>query len=472
MSLKNKITNTGLAGILVATSVFPGCTTFDKVKNVTNKVRDATDKYNPVSQILMTDRSLAKNPLPEPVNEIDYTQYKDTHETVIVGNRAYPKPLDEDGAASPIRQPFVNGKSIDVNPLLQYTIPLINAKCVEDPEGKLRITYDARLPALDLIKTLGEFVPPEIKMTSFSTQNKIILSGTKTAFGDFSNICGLLNQFDLPSMPVRLEFRVAEYVNDITRNKEIDAVKILRDNLEIFSMNLPSGPDPTKVLATGMSINPFIGTNDPDQYRTYNYVPNADPNAVGTIASTLHTIPKLWTFNGALKFLESTGHTSIVDRVDMAVNNGSPATFKNQRKVPYASTALTNPPIAGITYETIGTDIEVTPYANEYGFVSLKISKATFGEQSGFVNVEQQPVFRVADINTTVTLRSGMTYLISSALTKNDQTVNRGLPFFNKLPLIKHLATSKQDGRYQRQLLYFVTAYTPERDSDLGIQRD
>ena len=65
-----------------------------------------------------------------------------------------------------------------------------------------------------------------------------------------------------------------------------------------------------------------------------------------------------------------------------------------------------------------------------------------------------------------------MTYLISSALTKNDQTVNRGLPWFNKLPLLKHVTTSKQDGRYQRQLLYFVTVYTPERDSDLGIQRD
>jgi len=462
MSLTNKIINTGLAGIVSASFLLnSGCATVDKV-------RDKTEPYNPASQILMTDRSETKNPLPEPVNEIDYTQYENTHQTVIVGNRAYPKPKTE----TPIQAPFIEGEPKIVSSLTRYNIPLINATCVEDPTGGLyRITYDARLPAPDLIKTLEGFVSADIKMTGFANQNKIIFSGKKETFGDFSDLCGLLNQFDLPLMPVRLEFRVAEYVYDRTKNKEIDAVNALREGLAMFTMNLPSGPNPAQVLTTGMSINPFIGTNDPSTHTTYNYVPNP-AGGIGTINSTTTSTPPLWTFNGAIKFLESSGHTSIVDRVDMTVNNGSPAKFQNQRKIPYASIALGPTPIAGIQYETIGTDIQVTPYATEDGFATLMITKATFGEQSGFVNVEQQPVFRVADVSTTVTLRSGMTYLISSALTKNDQTVKRGLPWFNKMPFLKHATTSKQDARYQRQLLYFVTVYTPERDSDLGIQRD
>ena len=462
MSLTNKIINTGLAGIVSASFLLnSGCATY-------SKVRDKVEPYNPASQILMTDRSETKNPLPEPVNEIDYTQYENTHQTVIVGNRAYPKPKTE----TPIQAPFIEGEPKIVSSLTRYNIPLINATCVEDPTGGLyRITYDARLPAPDLIKTLEGFVSADIKMTGFANQNKIIFSGKKETFGDFSDLCGLLNQFDLPLMPVRLEFRVAEYVYDRTKNKEIDAVNALREGLAMFTMNLPSGPNPAQVLTTGMSINPFIGTNDPSTHTTYNYVPNP-AGGIGTINSTTTSTPPLWTFNGAIKFLESSGHTSIVDRVDMTVNNGSPAKFQNQRKIPYASIALGPTPIAGIQYETIGTDIQVTPYATEDGFATLMITKATFGEQSGFVNVEQQPVFRVADVSTTVTLRSGMTYLISSALTKNDQTVKRGLPWFNKMPFLKHATTSKQDARYQRQLLYFVTVYTPERDSDLGIQKD
>ncbi|GEM_PF-6998740 len=454
----------GLIGILSTTG--SGCSTL-------SDIRDKTEKYNPVSQMLMTERSQKKNPLPEPVNEIDYTQYKDANQTVIVGDRAYPKPpIEGPESEKPIQKPFIDGGPKVVNSLTRYDIPLINATCVEDPTGgSYRITYDARLPAPDLIKTLGGFVSADIKMTNFANQNKIIFSGKKETFGDFSDLCGLLNQFDIPLMPVRLEFRVAEYVYDKTQNKEIDAVNILRNKLAIFNMNLPSGSNPAQVLTTGMSINPFFKANDPRRVTTYEYVPGAE-GEVGDIATHTTESPKEYTFEGAIKFLESTGHTSIVDRVDMTVNNGSPAKFQNQRKVPYASTALTNPPIAGITYETIGTDILVTPYATEEGFATLKIDKATFGEQSGFVNVEQQPIFRVADVSTTVTLRSGMTYLISSALTKNDQTVNRGLPWFNKLPLLKHVTTSKQDGRYQRQLLYFVTVYTPERDSDLGIQRN
>ena len=184
-------------------------------------------------------------------------------------------------------------------------------------------------------------------------------------------------------------------------------------------------------------------------------------------------IPNQWTYEGAINFLDSHGKTETLSDTDMLVSNGGSASLKNMNSIPYATFLVSAAtPIATSNYREIGTEIGLTPFANEEGFTTIKLIKACSGEQTGYIGTEQRPTFREADLVSEFTLRNGLTYFIGTSLNTRYKSVDRGIPILNKLPLIRHLSTSRSIEKNASQLLYFMEVNVVDKDDLVGTQRE
>ncbi len=370
-------------------------------------------------------------PLSEAV-EIDYSEYDKEKDFKIVNERAY---LKKDSAPSPVLE-----KIVDVPQSVRYRITAINATYIEDTNGGIVLQYKSRLPAGDL-KNLVEKYLKDIQIETYSNQNTLIFNGKKEVFGDFKNLTTLLNELDLPSKQVRMKLSIVEYFNDNTYDRDL-TLNILKNNMNIVSLALPANPDPTAKLVTGININPLYNQTS-----------------------------KVYTVDSAIKFLDSYGKAKVLSDVDVLVSNGQSIGFSNVTSIPYPEAIVVGLNVVdAIRYRDTGTRIKMTPFANEEGFITVKLEQAESGEHTGYYGTLQRPTFRTADLKSEFTLRNGVTYFAGTSLFTRYKEVKRGLPLINVIPVLGDLFSSRSIEKSQSQLLYFIEARTIERDSLIGTE--
>jgi len=384
-----------------------------------------------IHEVLRHDE--AKNTVPlADVLEIDYSEYDNTHEFKVVDNRAH---LKNNSAPESALE-----KIVDVPQSIKYTIPAINASYIENNDGGIILQYKSRVPAGDLQELIKKHLK-EIEVETYSNQNTLIFTGKKQAFGDFKYLTNLLNEFDIPAMQLRLKLRIVEYFNDNTYDREL-SLKMLKDKMNAVSLILPSNPDPTAMLNMGIDVNPFYNHNKED-----------------------------YDFESAVKFLDSHGKTNILSDLDLLVSNGQSVEFINTTSIPYPKLMEGKTGwIESIEYMDTGAKVKITPYANEQGFITLKLENAESGEHTGYYGTLQRPTFRTANLKSEFTIRNGITYFAGTSLFTRYKSVDRGIPLINKIPVLGHLFMSRSIESSQSQLLYFVEARVIDRDSLVGTQ--
>jgi len=126
--------------------------------------------------------------------------------------------------------------------------------------------------------------------------------------------------------------------------------------------------------------------------------------------------------------------------------------------------------IDAIKYRDTGTTIELTPFANDKGFITIKIPKAETGEQTGWYGAFQRPTFRTADLSTSFVVRDGIPYFAATSLFTRYKEVRRGIPGINKIPILGDLFSSISIENNQSQLLYFLEARVVPRESLVGTR--
>jgi len=281
-------------------------------------------------------------------------------------------------------------------------------------------------------------------LTIESNQNTLVFAGEKKSFGNFSSLYKLLNEFDQPPKQVRVRVKIAEIFGDNTYDRELTAaVTKLKNSTNVFNLMLPSNPDPKTMLETGIiNVNPFFSSSQ-----------------------------KKYSIESGLAFLDSYGKTRTLSDTDQLVTNGEQAQFKNIVNVPYPELLEGKTGFLEATkYRETGATITVTPFANEEGFITIKLDVKS-GEQTGYAGKEQRPVFREADVISKITIRSGMPYLAANSVASRFKSVKRSIPLFSQLPLFKEFLSSRSIENNQSQLLCFVEADVIERDSKVGIMR-
>ena len=433
---RTNVMNTISVG-LIGTLSLTGCQSNNKF------ISKITDPYH---QIFRHDEVKNAAPLEKPI-EIDYKDYDENFQVKIVNDRAY---FSTDNV---VQKPIIE-ELVNVPQTTRHLIPEINSYYFGSPSGDVIIPYNSRNPPADL-KVILESYLPGIVMKEYPTQNMLIFSGKKEAFGEnFGYFTDVVNELDVAPKQIRLRLRVVNLSRDNTYNKDFTLSALRKGLEEILTVNLPSSSNPTESLQTGIAINAFGLT---DQSRRNHFSGVVIPNDV--------------VFDSAIKFLDSYGNTKIVQDVDVLVQNGKKALIKNQSLIPYPSQQIVGTIILNATeYKPTGADIAVTPSANEKGIINIKIEKAESGEQSISVGKQQVPTFRTADLQSEVTLRNAETYFLGATLFTRDHSIDRGIPGLNKIPFIKDIFTAREKEKRQEQLLYFITAREIPRDSLVGIQ--
>ncbi|HRZ85419.1 MAG TPA: hypothetical protein P5277_01435 [Candidatus Paceibacterota bacterium] len=427
--LSKKIISTGLASVFSISTVLssPGCATYHEIFRSNEK----------------------KNTQPVAIAEgVDYNVggFKQSHQYKVVNDRAY-LPTD----ITPLQ---TLEEIIEVPQLKKYIVPAIHGEYVDDGQGGIILTYPCTTPSPDLNNLIKPYFP-DIEIVAFSNRNELIFHGKKESFGNnFDRLTLLLNQFDRSAKQVRIRTRIVEYFNDNTYDREL-TLKILKEGMNVLSLNLPSNPDISQSLMTGGNFNPIFNVN--------NYTLDE--------FSGIKT-PTEFTYESAIKFLDSHGKTEILSDTDMLVSNGSSATFKNMNSIPYAAYLVAGTtPIASANYKDVGTEIGITPFANEEGFTTIKLLKANSGEQTGYIGTEQRPTFRQSDFISEMTLKNGVTYFIGTSLNTKYRSVDRGIPLLNKLPLIKHLGMSRSIEKNTSELIYFMEVNIIDKNDLVGTQK-
>ncbi len=422
-SLPKKLIQIGAVGSLaLATSVFTGCSTFNSIGRGVSSIRH---------EIFRPDSQKNKESLKEiPHIEIDYKDYDEENDLVIVNDRAYPK---ENNQPLPQLEKIV---SVESKPI--FKIPLINATYVENPTtDSLVINYKCRIPPSNL-KTTIESHLKGINIYEFSARNMLVFSGKKEDFGDFSYISTILNQFDIPPEQMRVKIAILEFFGDNTYDREIRA-RISKGDKLVFEMNLPSSFDGTP-LKYGVGINPIYNTSKSG-----------------------------YDFDSFIKFLDSTGKAEILSRIDLLAYNGKPVEMKNVSSVPYQETVIAESvALDTLRYRDTGIEAKITAFKNEDNFVTLKIEDAKSGEQTGFIGTVQRPTFREANLKGEYILQNGETYVGLGSTFSRYKEVKRGIPLISKIPWIGDIFSSLSYENNRTHLIYLIEARIIPRDDITG----
>ncbi|MDP3027841.1 MAG: hypothetical protein Q8N63_09130 [Nanoarchaeota archaeon] len=364
--------------------------------------------------------------------ELDYSKYdKEKKHTVVVNDRAY--------RTSDLQPPKILEEIIEIPPGKVQRIPALgDTTFIEDANGEVILNYKSRIPAPDLQKRIAPFFENMI-ITPYS--NSLIFSGKKQVFGNFEDLTNKLNFLDTTNEQIRVAVTVIEYFRDNTYDREWN-IDMLKDAVKVFSLNLPSQPDPAKTLMTGISINPV-----------YNYKSH-DSSVLS-----------------ALKFLNSHGRAKVASYADTIMPNGETADISNKASVPYEELleGKTGLSIRTYKYRETGTAVKVTAHANEEGYISVKLDIET-GEQTGFVGKEQVPVFKTSICKTTIELMNGETDVAAISSSDRYKEVKRGLPLIDILPILKDIFSSKELEKSKSEQIYVVTARVLGREDDIEFR--
>jgi type II secretory pathway component GspD/PulD (secretin) len=445
MSIKRNLLSLVATGSVTALSL-TGC------QSLKNEFKDFSPALrNPIQEVFRYDDEENMKPV-ELQRGVDYSVHDATTSYRVVNDRAYLR--DE-----PSPKPYLE-EIVDVPQLKKYRIPMINATYIEDGSDII-LTYPCRTPPPTLAPLISKHLDG-IEIEEFPGRNELIFRGPRNTFGDFSRFSNMLNQYDVAPDQIRVRTRIVEYFADNTYDRE-SVINVLKNVLTdkgyvtstILNFNLPSNPNPRESLTTGVEINPFFLMNQEGRKDPY----------------TGKIIPPISTFDGVIKFLDSYGKVSILSDSDMLVNNGSTVTFKNQNSVPFPEILINAMNVVEtVKYRETGMDLEITPFANEEGFITVNLTKAESGEQTGYVGTVQRPTFRTSNLSTECILREGTTYFVGTSLNTRYKSVERGVPFMNKVPLIKAAFTSESIEKNSSVLLYFMEARKVNRNSLLGTQ--
>lgn len=393
----------------------------------------------PLHELFRFDKNKNKKLL-MPNYEIDYSKHDKQHETTIIDNRAYPLNPEERGV---VVEPL-NKIPIDLPQAEKLFFPELGAEGFKDGQGNVVLIYPARIPAPELKGVLAQYLT-NVEVNEFPNQNKLLIKIKESDLGNEEfkkNLAAAIDSLDLAPVMIRLKFGLILLWRDKTYDQE-EIIDALKDGVAAFHLNLPSNYDARQRLTTGANINPF-----------YNNQGWGD-----------------FTFNGSIGFLDSRGEIDNLISIDALVANTKPITFLDRTEVPYPGYVVGGTAIVEVLqYKEIGPSIKITPFANENGFITVKIEQAESGDLATLLGTTQRPAFTKGNLTSEFVVRDGVPYVAAASINNNFRTVKRGLPLIDRVWPLNVFLRSFSLEKNQSQAFYLIEARVMPRDSLVGTE--
>ncbi|MBI2083284.1 MAG: hypothetical protein HYT76_06905 [Deltaproteobacteria bacterium] len=260
-----------------------------------------------------------------------------------------------------------------------------------------------------------------------------------------ASIHSLLREIDRKDRQVRIEARIIDATRDFSR-----------------SLGVRWGVAGTKGNTTVSGTQDVATSKDTDKPF------NVNLGAEGATSGVTFLVGKIggwFDIEGQLTAAEQKGDISILSKPTVSTLNNMPAKIRSGTKIYVKSTSTISlgttagsagGDTSGLQEIDTGIELTVTPQITVDNTVKLKID-ATQSEADFSRTVDGIPAVVDSTASTTVLLEDGSTAIIGGLYRVRSSIQKRGVPGFNRIPVIGYLFQNKSKTKTDTELMIFIT---------------
>ncbi|MGH7802198.1 MAG: type IV pilus secretin PilQ [Thermodesulfobacteriota bacterium] len=277
--------------------------------------------------------------------------------------------------------------------------------------------------------------------------NSLLVTDTATRV---TQIEELVTSLDTRTPQVLIESRIVQATLDFTREL---GVQWGVDYTASAATGNPTGATfPSSIQAGGTQLGAPFGTQG------NNFIVDL-PAAVGTgsggaIGIVLGSLTGAFDLDIRLSALENRGDGRVLSSPRVLTLNNNPARIEQGVSIPFLSVSA-----AGTQTQFVDANLtlEVTPQVTNDNRVLMNIKVTDNRPDPTLTGANGQPSIRRNEAETQTIASDGETIVIGGIYTRETSESIRGLPWFNRIPLLGWLFRTERNIDSRRELIIFVT---------------
>jgi general secretion pathway protein D len=264
---------------------------------------------------------------------------------------------------------------------------------------------------------------------------------------DMDVIKGIIAKLDVPLAQVLIEAIIVDYTLGNTFNFGVSAAQ---------SQQTYNPGNSTPVIGAG-------GVNNGQTFLNFaNSMLSATNSSNGAFGNSLPgglsyfgSIGPSW--DVAIQAAQSDSHASIIQRPRIQTSQAVPAQFFVGSSVPYITGSYSyNGVQNSYSQLSVGVELDVTPFINPEGAVSMQIQQEIDAIDNPNYNNTGQPSTIKRTLNTTITVRNKDTVMLGGFIEADKSHSHSGVPFLSSIPLLGNLFSSRTDQKSRSELIVLM----------------
>ncbi|MBK8966288.1 MAG: type II and III secretion system protein [Lewinellaceae bacterium] len=270
----------------------------------------------------------------------------------------------------------------------------------------------------DVVLQKFEQINKDVEVYEHKEGNRLILVGDSM---QIQNAKTQLEMLDVPQMMISIEFMLVEYFHEHDFNWGIDITQGTSGNFG--------------------NVNYTPGASSGEMSFMYNAISKLSPN-----------------FHLNIRALVNEDRAKVMTNPHLAVLSGEPASLNIvDRRTIVLETATINGVTTTLQNIEAGINLSVTPVPTHDSLIHLNIQ----GRVSEFLPFSSAGEFLIEEnnISTLVTVLDGHTLIIGGLIVEETNTLEGGVPFLRKIPLLGLLFKSKKEVKNYVERVIYITPY-------------
>jgi type II secretory pathway component GspD/PulD (secretin) len=181
------------------------------------------------------------------------------------------------------------------------------------------------------------------------------------------------------------------------------------------------------------------------------------PNSLPSGSSYFANIGNSWDI--AVQAAQADSHANIIQRPRIQTSQAQPAQFFVGSSVPYITGNYSyygGGPQNSYSQLSVGVELDVTPFINPDGVVSMQIQQQIDEIDNPNYNNTAQPSTIKRTLNTTITVRDRDTVILGGFVKTKKSNSKSGVPFLMDIPLLGNLFTKRSDEKDRTELVVLM----------------
>jgi len=268
---------------------------------------------------------------------------------------------------------------------------------------------------------------------------------------DMDVIKGIIAKLDVPLAQVLIEAVIVDYTLGNT-----------------FSFGVSAAQNPKNITVGNTPLAGAGGVNNGQTFLSFlnggtvqgltnatSVFGNSLPGPPANSLSYFGNIGPTW--DVALQAFQSDSHASIIQRPRIQTSQAMPAQFFVGSSVPYATGSYSyNGTTTSYSQLSVGVELDVTPFINPEGAVSMQIQQEIDAIDNPNYNNTDQPSTIKRTLNTTITVRDRDTVMLGGFIEADKSTSSSGVPFLSDIPLLGNLFKQRNDQKTRKELIVLM----------------